>query len=174
MDGTIVYSATDMAKSADCEFNLLRELDERLGLIDKADYSEDKFLTRIAALGDAHESRELARLIAKHGEFDPATGRGVYTFTGRPRGRAQYEKARDETFTLLRGGADVVAQATFFDGRFAGFADFLHKQPDGAYAVWDTKLARHVKVNALLQLAAYADQLAQAGIAVAPGASAAR
>ncbi len=168
MDSTIIYSATDMAKSAECEFNLLRELDERLGRIAKVESAEDKFLTRIASLGDAHEARELNRLVAKFSEFDATTGRGVYTFTNRPRGRAEYENARDDTFAVLRAGADVVAQATFFDGRLAGFADFLHKQPDGSYAVWDTKLARHVKVNALLQLAAYADQLTQGGIAVAP------
>ncbi|WP_427015926.1 TM0106 family RecB-like putative nuclease [Pseudarthrobacter sp. P1] len=37
-----------------------------------------------------------------------------------------------------------------------------------SYAVWDTKLARHAKVGALLQLAAYADQLQAAGIETAP------
>ncbi|WP_238145271.1 TM0106 family RecB-like putative nuclease [Antricoccus suffuscus] len=168
MDGTIVYSATDMAKSAECEFGLLRELDERLGWIAKVESTEDKFLARIADLGNAHEKRELDRLTSEYGVFDAATRRGVYLSVGRPKNRAQYEKARDKTLEVLREGADVVAQATFFDGRLAGFADFLRKQQDGSYAVWDTKLARHVKVNALLQLAAYADQLQQAGIAVAP------
>ncbi|WP_449374745.1 TM0106 family RecB-like putative nuclease [Arthrobacter psychrolactophilus] len=68
----------------------------------------------------------------------------------------------------MRAGADVVFQATFFDGSLVGFADFLMKQPDGSYAVWDTKLARHAKVSALLQLAAYGDQLQKYQIPVAP------
>jgi predicted RecB family nuclease len=56
-----------------------------------------------------------------------------------------------------------------FDGRFAGFADFLVLE-DGRYRVVDTKLARSAKVEALLQLAAYAQALTEAGIPVAPDA----
>jgi predicted RecB family nuclease len=57
-----------------------------------------------------------------------------------------------------------VFQATFFDesdpaAPMIGFADFIVRQPDGRYRVQDTKLARSVKVTALLQLAAYYDQL---------------
>ncbi|WP_245854902.1 TM0106 family RecB-like putative nuclease [Flavimobilis soli] len=58
-------------------------------------------------------------------------------------------------------------QAELFDGTFSGRADFLVRTDDG-YAVYDTKLARHAKVTAVLQLAAYADQLQRAGITVAP------
>ena len=53
-----------------------------------------------------------------------------------------------------------------FDGRFLGFADFLVLDGD-RYQVTDTKLARSPKVDALLQLAAYADALAASGIPVA-------
>ena len=52
-----------------------------------------------------------------------------------------------------------------FDGRFLGFADFLLLDGD-RYRLRDTKLARSVKVEALLQLAAYAETLAAAGVAV--------
>ncbi len=54
-----------------------------------------------------------------------------------------------------------------FDGRFVGFADFLVLDGEH-YRLRDTKLARSVKVEALLQLAAYADALARAGVPVAP------
>ena len=54
-----------------------------------------------------------------------------------------------------------------FDGRFVGFADFLVLR-DGRYQVSDTKLARSAKVTALLQIAAYADALSQAGVPVHP------
>ena len=61
----------------------------------------------------------------------------------------------------------MVYQAAMFDGRFVGFADFLVRR-DGRYQVSDTKLARSAKVTALLQIAAYADTLSQAGIPVHP------
>ncbi|MBX9717847.1 MAG: TM0106 family RecB-like putative nuclease, partial [Microbacteriaceae bacterium] len=51
---------------------------------------------------------------------------------------------------------------------FVGYADFLERMPDGAYRVLDSKLARRAKVTALLQLAAYAEQLERLGIAVDP------
>ncbi len=65
------------------------------------------------------------------------------------------------------------------DGRFLGFADFLIKTADAGgpvgasatpprYEVYDTKLARHAKVTALLQVAAYADQLERLGVPVGP------
>ncbi|MGO4690538.1 TM0106 family RecB-like putative nuclease [Glaciibacter sp. 2TAF33] len=47
---------------------------------------------------------------------------------------------------------------------FIGFADFIVRQPDGSWLVQDTKLARHARVTALLQLAAYAEQLERIGV----------
>ncbi len=79
--------------------------------------------------------------------------------------------AHEQTLEVLRNGADVVYQATFYDGSFVGFADFLVRQPDGSWAVWDTKLARHARVSALLQLGAYADQLQTEGIPLSPQAT---
>ena len=57
-----------------------------------------------------------------------------------------------ETELALRAGADVVFQATFFDGEFLGYADFIVNEAAGTglpgrYEVWDTKLARHAKVG---------------------------
>ena len=60
--------------------------------------------------------------------------------------------------------APVIYQAAMFDGRFVGFADFLVFDGE-RYRLRDTKLARSVKVEALLQLAAYADTLAARGSA---------
>ncbi len=58
-------------------------------------------------------------------------------------------------------------QATFADEGFIGFADFIVRQPDGRYLVQDSKLARRARVTALLQLAAYAEQLERVGVACA-------
>ena len=68
----------------------------------------------------------------------------------------------------MADGADVIYQATFFDGTWRGHADFLLRVDDPArpsvwglyhYEVADTKLARHVKASAVLQICSYVDQL---------------
>ena len=65
----------------------------------------------------------------------------------------------------MRRGVDVVYQGTFFDGAWGGQADFLLRveRPsdfgDWSYEIADTKLARKLKVAALLQMATYAERL---------------
>ena len=69
----------------------------------------------------------------------------------------------------MRAGADVVYQATFFDGTWRGHADFLLRRATSPtrptalgpwhYEVADTKLARHVKASAILQICSYVEQL---------------
>ena len=75
---------------------------------------------------------------------------------------------RRETVAAMADGADAVYQATFFDGRWLGYADFLLRveSPDRPsvwgpyhYEVADTKLARHVKAGAVLQICSYVEQL---------------
>src|SRR6185436_18019271 len=77
-------------------------------------------------------------------------------------------RAAAETVDAMAAGADVIYQATFFDGTFRGHADFLLRvdSPDRPsrwgpyhYEVADTKLARHVKASAVLQICSYIDQL---------------
>ena len=116
-------------------------------------------------LGDVHEHKVLATFVAEFGTWDPATGAGVYDVVpAESMDRATLLAKHHESIEALRSGADVVFQAAFFDGQFHGRSDFLVRRPDGSYAVFDTKLARHAKVTALLQLAAYGDQLLKAGI----------
>src|SRR5690606_9637817 len=84
------------------------------------------------------------------------------------RDSASLEAALAATRAAFEQEADVVFQATFFDGELVGFADFVVRQADGTYQVQDSKLARSAKVTALLQLAAYAEQLEAIGVPVAP------
>ena len=58
----------------------------------------------------------------------------------------------------------VVYQAVFATDEFVGFADFLLRGDDCRWIVQDTKLARHARVTALMQLAAYVDQLDRLGV----------
>jgi uncharacterized protein len=165
----LVYSASDLVIAATCEYQLLRKLDEKLGRSPKAEFEPDEMLARTAKLGDVHEHKVLDNFLDKFGPWDPATGRGVYDVAAATAmDRATLQAKHAESIDALRAGADVVFQAAFFDGLFHGRSDFLVKQDDGRYAVYDTKLARHAKVTALLQLAAYGDQLLHAGIEPAP------
>ncbi|MFB2584191.1 TM0106 family RecB-like putative nuclease [Herbiconiux liukaitaii] len=171
--GTVLYSATDLTAAAACEFALVRRLDAKLGRIDPLPESVDEMLERTARLGDAHELRTLERLRAEFGPFRPDAGAGVAEIE-RPERTTPEALAAQQAHTVeaLRAGADVVFQGTFFDGRFLGFADFLMRAGETSagpvYEVYDTKLARHAKITALLQLAAYADQLERLGVPTGP------
>ena len=76
-------------------------------------------------------------------------------------------EAEAATLDAMRGGADVIFQATFFDGRWRGHADFLYKvdRPSAlgpwSYDIADTKLHAAVKASAILQMCVYADLLAR-------------
>ncbi|CQD13153.1 ATPase [Mycobacterium europaeum] len=158
---SIVYSASDLAAAARCEYALLRDFDAKLGWGPAAP-AEDDLLERTAALGTDHERRELDRLRGEFGSGVAVIGRPAYTPAG-------FAAASEATRRAIAGGAPVVYQAAMFDGRFVGFADFLVRDGE-RYRVVDTKLARSANVTALLQLAAYADALAASGVPVAPGA----
>ncbi|WP_207456341.1 TM0106 family RecB-like putative nuclease [Herbiconiux sp. SYSU D00978] len=154
----VVYSASDLKAASECEFAFLRKLDAKLGRIAEVEEEPDPMYERTSKLGDAHEHRRLALYREQYER--------VVEFVDRPELTEQgLKQAADDTEQALRAGNDVVFQGTFFDGRMVGFADFL-VHSDGRYEVYDTKLARKAKVSALLQLAAYAEQLQQLGIPV--------
>jgi len=123
----------------------------------------DPELDIIRKRGFEHEQRYLDDLRAE--------GRSVVTIrldgSIEDRGE-QLRAAVDETIAAMAAGADVIYQATFFDGTWRGHADFLLRRDDPDrpsawgtyhYEVADTKLARHVKSSAILQICSYIDQL---------------
>ncbi|WP_137875341.1 bifunctional RecB family nuclease/DEAD/DEAH box helicase [Rhodococcus sp. Q] len=167
LDDHIVHSTSDLARAADCEFALLRRFDAKLGRGEVADAADgaDPMLARTSALGDAHEHR---RLVGYRERF----GDGVVVIERPKLVGAALTAAATATLDAANAGADVIYQGTFFQrttlgGRFLGFCDFLVRGEDG-YQVIDTKLSRHARVPALLQLAAYADALRRSGIPTAP------
>ena len=169
----LVFSASDLVTASECEYRTLRILDEKLGRSPKANFPPDEMQARAGKLGDVHEHKVLDTLIAQYGTWDAARGSGVYSVDRGTTDRDALTHKHQETAAALRSGADVVFQATFFDGEFLGYADFLVNEAAGTglpgrYEVWDTKLARHAKVGALLQLAAYGDQLLGMGLEPSP------
>lgn len=159
-DGDLVVSASDLRLAATCEFATVTALDVTLGRTPRTEDVRDAMTQRISELGDQHEQRELLRLAREHPGRVVQFARPRYTRDG-------LVAANDETFAALRSEAEVVVQATFFDGTFVGHADFLELTDEG-WLVCDTKLARTESVPALLQIAAYAAQLAGAGVPTAP------
>ncbi|HEY4793426.1 MAG TPA: TM0106 family RecB-like putative nuclease [Mycobacterium sp.] len=155
---SVIYSASDLASAARCEYALLREFDAKLGWGQRVSVT-DELLDRTASLGDEHEQRRLDQLRDEHSGVAVIGRPFPFTIENLTAAAAQTRRAIDR-------GAPVIYQAAMFDGRFVGFADFLVRRDD-QYQVSDTKLARSAKVTALLQIAAYADTLSHAGIPVA-------
>ncbi|MWB99680.1 TM0106 family RecB-like putative nuclease [Agromyces seonyuensis] len=161
--GRLVTSASDLTVASNCEFAFLRALDARLGRLPAVVEPDDAMLERAGRLGDVHETRILERYRAERPDGD-------VRFIERPDPREQtaVEAAVAETLAAVEARIPVIAQATFADEHFIGFADFLvlREGDDGVarYVVQDAKLARRAKVTALLQLAAYAERLDLAGV----------
>lgn len=170
--GTLVFSATDLVEASECEYGTLCKWERiRYGAnrVGSAPVAVDPMLARAAELGDVHERRVLDTL--RGIGTDPAATVIVHEVARGRLTRTDLAAKHQETLAALSRGVDVVYQGTFFDGEFLGYADFLVRQSSGRYAVWDSKLARHAKVGALLQLAAYADQLIAANLAPDPEAT---
>ena len=159
VDGTIIVSATDLVGYLACDHLVTLELDAAAGRRVRP-VRHDPELELIQRRGYEHEAAHLAALREE--------GRSVHEIAAREaRTPAELREAEAETFAAMRAGRDVIFQATFFDGRWRGHADFLLRvnRPsnlgDWSYEVADTKLARRVKAAALLQMCSYADRLEQ-------------
>ncbi len=160
----VCWSPSDLTAATACEFAVLRALDVRLGRTPAPAQVADPLLEQVARLGDRHEAEVLAALQRAH----PGS---VLVLERAPSSTPSALAAlQQRTRDALAGDAEVVCQAGFFDGELLGYADFLTRTPEG-WAVADAKLARQARPSALLQVAAYADQLVRAGLPVAPYAS---
>jgi predicted RecB family nuclease len=159
VDGVIIVSATDLVGYLACDHLVTLELEAAAGQLERP-IRHDPELELIQRRGFEHEAAHLAAL--------REDGRSITEIATRDaRTPADLRAAEAETFAAMKAGRDVIFQATFFDGRWRGHADFLLRvdRPsalgDWSYEVADTKLARRVKAAALLQMCVYADRLEQ-------------
>jgi len=151
----LVLSPTDLTKHLACAHVTTMDL-AALGGTAPAPRAADDALELIFKLGLAHESEHLQKLRDE--------GRSVVEI-GPARTPEQRRQCEDETLAAMRTGVDVIFQAVLYDGAWGGSADFLLRveRPSAlgawSYDIADTKLARRLKVPALLQMATYAERL---------------
>lgn len=163
-NGRLIFSASDLTGATECSWATVRKIDKKLGFdLNIPKEAEDGMLARTGELGNVHEEKQLQQYRDQFGDQVIELGRPDYNSKDRSL-ESQMLELTELTRVALESKKPVVFQATFFDGEFQGFADFLVLQDDGKYAVYDTKLARKAKITALVQIGAYADQLQKMGI----------
>src|SRR2546428_5816711 len=162
IDGTPVYSATDLVGFLACEHLTALERAALRGLVIRPSRIDPE-LEIIRRRGLEHEARYLAELRDK-GLGVVAVIPDAYDANAGDRLRT----AAAVTERAMSEAADIIYQATFFDGLWRGHADFLRRVDSSerrsrwgtyCYEVVDTKLARHLKVGAILQLCSYVELL---------------
>ena len=153
-----ILSPSDLVVHLGCEHATELERRVLLGVLERPD-RHDPELEVVRRRGDRHEHAELERMRAAGASIGEVACDGS--------GPEALAAAEAQTLAFMRAGVDVVFQATFFDGRWRGHADFLVRSDTPSslgpwsYDVADTKLARRAKPAALVQLAAYAEQVAR-------------
>lgn len=151
-DQGLVLSPTDLTSHLACAHLTNLDLLALQGVIEPA-AQHDEALELIFRLGLEHEKRFLQHL------RDEA--RSIVEIPD----DADVDTRARLTCEALDRGAEVIYQATFLHGGHRGHADFLMRvdRPsdlgDYSYDVADTKLARRMKVAALLQMADYGRHL---------------
>ena len=156
IEGRLVYSATDLVGFLECRHLANLECAATEGHLPRP-MRADPVLDRIAQRGIEHEARFLEGLgvegrtvveVERHGAFSVAE---------------RVTRERAATLEAMQAGTDVIYQGVLFDDRRLGYADFLRRveRPSDldawSYEVWDTKLARHAKASAVLQLCMYSE-----------------
>jgi len=148
--GRILLSASDLVGHLNCHYLTGRDYAVVTGNL-KPPKEDDAFLDALRQRGDRHEK--------KYVEFLKQSGRIVSTVEG----DRINEQTVSETIRLMKAGADIIFQAAFIHGSFAGRPDILRKidSPsalgDWSYEVIDTKLASETKGGTILQLSLYAE-----------------
>ncbi|WP_404435948.1 TM0106 family RecB-like putative nuclease [Microbacterium aerolatum] len=155
----VIWSASDLKAAAECEFAWARAIDAKLGRVPAVEDPPNATLERAARLGDVHEAQVLAAYRERFG-----TDAVHDVVRGSSADADALAAVVAETQQALRSDARLLFQAAFATDEFVGFADFLLREDDGRWRVQDSKLARTARVTALMQLAAYVDQLDGLGI----------
>jgi predicted RecB family nuclease len=153
-----MFSPTSVANFLACQHLTTLNQAEAAGEIKKPFFA-DPFLDFLIKLGQAHEQAYLTKLTEQ-----------ALTIVEIPTDGSRRDAAA-RTVDAIRGGADVIYQATLLDdvdyGQGYGRADFLIRvdKPSDlglfSYEVVEAKLARSTKARAIIQLCFYSDLLSR-------------
>jgi predicted RecB family nuclease len=155
-NNSLVFSPTDLTRFWESEFVSWMDrfhLEYPGTYIKDADDSMKKVLQ---SHGHQHEASTIAR----------KTAAGLKICTIDTKSATAYE----DTVAAMTSGVDIIYQARLQKAPFSGWADFLIRAADNSgasklggyhYEVWDTKLSSKMKPYFILQLAAYAEMLAE-------------
>ncbi|HEY8675925.1 MAG TPA: TM0106 family RecB-like putative nuclease [Candidatus Dormibacteraeota bacterium] len=158
IEGVLVLSPSDLVAFTGCEHRSHLDRLVATGKLERP-HRDDPFLEVLREHGNRHETRYLERLRAEV---------GTVTEIRRPAGTMEgLREAEALTLAAMRDGVELIYQASFFDGRWRGHADFLRRVSapsdlgQWSYEAHDTKLARTTKAATLLQLGDYTRQVAR-------------
>jgi len=155
-DGTVSFSATEVGNFLACPHVTSLELQVDAGLLERP-AQNDIERRLLEKRGLEHEARVL--------EHFRAQGQNVTVLRPAP-GAEGARRGAEETLEAMSAGAELIYQGTLLTPGWLGRPDFLQKVDGGGgrwphhYEPIDAKLAREAKARAVLQLCAYADQLA--------------
>jgi predicted RecB family nuclease len=144
-------SATDLSTYIACKHATYLNLLEAKGEI-KAPYFDDPALKALQEKGEEFEQNYVEEL--------KVNGKTVIEINKEDR-----RKAVSDTMQAMKDGYDVICQARLEHGIWNGWADFLIKVPkesnlgNWSYEVLDTKLSKHTKAGAILQISLYSEML---------------
>jgi predicted RecB family nuclease len=156
VEGRLLLSPTDLVGFLACAHLTQLELAAGRGEMQRPDLVDPE-LELLARRGQLHEATQLERLAAERG--------AAVTIADHSETLDGLSRAEAETLAAMRDGAPLIYQAAFFHGRWRGRADFLLRVEEPSdlgpwsYEVADAKLARSVKVGALLQMCEYSQQV---------------
>ena len=161
IDGRLIYSATDLVGFIECGHlaDLNRAVAE--GHLEPP-REKDAVLDRVEQRGVEHEQRFLEHLREDRAGLQVVD---ILDDIAHLPYRERLQRGAVATLAAMRAGADVLYQAVLMDDRRQGYADFLRRveTPSNlgawSYEVWDTKLARHAKASAVLQLCMYSEMV---------------
>ncbi|MGH3133400.1 MAG: TM0106 family RecB-like putative nuclease [Gaiellaceae bacterium] len=152
-DGTLRLSPSDLGNHLACPHLTQLEVAVQRGELVRP-HRENPHADLIRRKGDEHEAAFLARLREE--------GRDIVEIE---LGEDGLEEAALATEEALHEGGEIVYQGVLASNNWRGIADFLIRVDEPSvlgpfsYEAWDTKLARHAKPNAVLQLTFYSHEL---------------
>jgi predicted RecB family nuclease len=167
-NGKIILSASDLMRFQGCAHAATLDLD---WLNQKALAETGKATAKAVAGPQPGDDSEGAKLLQKMGDalerayLHERKSAGVEVLEIETK-QATFAQAQQMTIAALKSGRQIIYQPALGDGAWGGYADFLErverpsKLGEFSYELVDTKLKRSPSPSHVLQLALYADLLA--------------